>query len=163
MSIIHKDIADDLQQIALKTNNLIIVNDVLNKIQAIDDNAYVTYDVDTYYISRLNKKPTIKVRNLPLETVKRIKQLLLIKSRAKKASDEYTVDEIYETDTYIFKAQWDTDKLGCELEYEETEAEVSDAYVNDDGTIMKKITRLKGIKCGTITKKIKEVFNGNSQ
>ena len=163
MSIIHKDIQRDLSDIALKTQNLMVVNDVLNKIEVIDPDIYVTYSVDSYYITSTNKLPTVRVRNVSLDTLKRIKQLLQIKTKATKQSDEWTVDEIYTTDKYILKAQWDTDKLGCELEYEEKEVGVENAYIADDGTIVKKVTHLKGIKCGTITKKIKEVFSGNSQ
>ena len=78
MSIIHKDIQRDLSDIALKTQNLMVVNDVLNKIEVIDPDIYVTYNVDSYYISSTNKPPTVNVRNVSLDTLKRIKQLLFL-------------------------------------------------------------------------------------
>ena len=161
--MINKSIAQELKDIAIKTKNLILVSDVLNKIEAIDDDIYTSYRVDSYYISRDDRKPRVSVRNLSPEHLKQVKTVLNIKGRATKQSDEYTVDEIWETPTYIFKAQWDTDRLGCEIEYEEQECEIEDAYIGKDGKILKTIRKVKGIKCGTITKKIKEVFNGSSQ
>tara|TARA_Y100001963_G_scaffold68502_1_gene95447 strand:- start:384 stop:866 length:483 start_codon:yes stop_codon:yes gene_type:complete len=160
--MINKEIATELKDMAIKTKNLLIVNDVLNKIEAVDEHIYASYRVDSYYIRQQDKKPTVSVRNVSPDLLKRVKALLEIKGRATKHSDEYTVDEVHETPTYFFKAQWDTDRLGCEIEYEETECEVDGAFINDEGKILKTVKRVKGVKCGTITKKIKEVFNGTS-